>query len=56
MSEIENDTSSLELVSIIASAYVSNNSLPSSELPHLIETVHEALTSAERPDDANAVS
>ncbi len=48
MPENENDTSSLELVSIIASAYVSNNSLPSSELSHLIVTVHEALMSAEQ--------
>ncbi len=47
MSNIENDTSSLESVSKIVSAFVSNNSLPSSELPQLIMTVHEAL---ERPD------
>ncbi len=46
MSNIENDTSSLELVSKITSAYVSNNSLPPSEIPHLIETVHEALKSS----------
>ena len=45
MAETENDTSSLELVSKIVSAYVSNNSLPPSELPHLIKTVHEALKS-----------
>jgi predicted transcriptional regulator len=45
MSNIENDTSSLELVSKIVSAYVSNNSLPPSEIPHLIETVHGALKS-----------
>ena len=43
MLESKNETSSLELVSKIASAYVSNNSLPSSELSHLIKTVHEAL-------------
>ncbi len=43
MSEIQNDTSSLESVSKIVSAYVSNNSLPSDELPDLITTVHEAL-------------
>ncbi len=43
MSESENDTSSLELVSTIVSAYVSNNNLPSDELPDLITTVHEAL-------------
>jgi len=49
MAESQNDTSSLEFVSKIVSAFVSNNSLPSSELPQLIKTVHEAL---ERPDDA----
>jgi predicted transcriptional regulator len=45
MAESENDTSSLELVSNIVSAYVSNNSLPPSELPQLIRTVHGALES-----------
>ncbi len=45
MPETENDTSSLELVSKLVSAYVSNNSLPPSEIPHLIETVHGALKS-----------
>ncbi len=43
MPESENDTSSLELVSQIVSAYVSKNSLPPGELPQLIKTVHEAL-------------
>ncbi len=43
MSDSESDTSSLELVSKIVSAYVSENSLPSGELPQLIKTVHEAL-------------
>ena len=43
MPESENDTSSLELVSKIVSAYVSKNNLPPGELPHLIRTVHEAL-------------
>ncbi len=43
MPESEKDTSSLELVSTIVSAFVSNNSVPSSELPDLITTVHEAL-------------
>ena len=51
MAETENDTSSLELVSKLVSAYVSNNSLPPSELPHLIKTVHEAL---KRPGQAVA--
>jgi len=43
MPKNENDTSSLESVSKIVSAFVSNNSVPSSELPDLITTVHEAL-------------
>ena len=51
MPESGNDTSSLEMVSKIVSAYVSKNSLPPSELPHLIRTVHEAL---KRPDQAAA--
>ena len=46
MPNIENDTSSLELVSKIVSAYVSNNSLPPSEIPHVIMTVHEGLKSS----------
>ncbi len=45
MPETESNTSSLELVSKIVSAYVSNNNLPPSELPHLIKTAHEALMS-----------
>ncbi len=49
MPESVNETSSLELVSNIVSAYVSNNSLPSGELPDLITTVHEAL---QKPDQA----
>ena len=49
MPESGNDTSSLELVSKIVSAYVSQNSVPPSELPHLIRTVHEALLG---PDQA----
>ncbi len=51
MSESQNDTSSLELVSKILSDYVSNNSLPSDELPDLIKTIHEAL---QNPDQAAA--
>ncbi len=49
MPERASDTSSLELVSKIVSAYVSNSSLSLEELPDLIKTVHEAL---ERPDQA----
>ena len=48
MPESEKDTSSLEFVSKIVSAYVSKNSLPSAELPHLIKTVHEALKSPDQ--------
>ncbi len=51
MPESGNDTSSLELVSKIVSAFVSKNNLPPGELPHLIRTVHEAL---KRPDQAAA--
>ncbi len=49
MPESVNETSSLELVSKIVSAYVSNNDLPPGDLPDLISTVHEAL---QNPDQA----
>ena len=46
----ENQDVSLELVSKIVIAYVSNNSLPTSELPGLIRSVHNALPhTEERP-------
>ncbi len=45
MPESDIEISSLESVSKIVSAYVSNNSLSSGELPQLITTVHEALQS-----------
>ena len=48
MPESENITSSLELVSKIVSAYVSNNILPPSEISHVIETVHGALKSQDQ--------
>ena len=48
MSKSENDTSTIVMVSEIVSAYVSKNSLPPSELPHLIKTVHDALSSPEQ--------
>jgi predicted transcriptional regulator len=48
MPKSENDTSSIELVSKIVSAYVSNNDLPPSELSDLIKIVHEALQSPEQ--------
>ena len=51
MPERESETSSLESVSKIVSAYVSNNHLPPSELHHLITTVHEAL---QKPDQATS--
>ncbi len=43
MPESDIETSSLESVSKIVSAYVSNNNLSSGDLPQLITTVHEAL-------------
>jgi predicted transcriptional regulator len=48
MPKSENDTSTIVLVSEIVSAYVSKNSLPPSELPNLIKTVHDALSSPEQ--------
>ncbi len=48
MPKSENDTSTIVMVSEIVSAYVSKNSLPPSELPHLIKTVHDALSSPEQ--------
>ncbi len=48
MPERESEASSLESVSKIVSAYVSNNSLSSSDLPQLIWTVHEALESQDQ--------
>ncbi len=48
MPKSENDTSTSVMVSEIVSAYVSKNSLPPSELPHLIKTVHDALSSPDQ--------
>ena len=48
MPERESETSSLESVSKIVSAYVSNNSVSSGDLPQLIWTVHEALESQDQ--------
>ncbi len=48
MPESKIETSSLELVSKIVSAYVSNNSLPPSEIPDVIMTVHEGLKSSDQ--------
>ena len=50
----ETDNSSLELVSKIVSAYVTKNRLSASELPQLIRTVHEALTSPDQAATARA--
>jgi len=48
MAKIQNNTSPLNLVSELVSAYVSKNSLSPSELPQLINTVHEALRMPEQ--------
>ena len=44
----ENQDVSLELVSKIVVAYVSNNIIPTSELPGLIRSVHNALPHTEK--------
>jgi predicted transcriptional regulator len=43
MSETSNSNSYIELAAYIVSAYVSNNSVPASDLPSLINEVHSAL-------------
>jgi predicted transcriptional regulator len=43
MNDSSNSANYIELAADIVSAYVSNNSLPSSELPALINEVHNAL-------------
>ena len=48
MAKSQNDTSPLNLVSEIVSAYVSRNNLSPSELPQLIKIVHEALRMPEQ--------
>jgi predicted transcriptional regulator len=48
MPESDIETSPLESVSKIVSAFVSNNSVSSGELPQLIYTVHEALMSSDQ--------
>ena len=48
MAKSQNDTSPLNLVSELVAAYVSKNSLSPSELPQLINTVHEALRMPEQ--------
>ncbi len=50
MADTDSQGGSLKLVSKIVVAYVSNNSLPTSELPGLIRSVHNALPhTEERP-------
>jgi len=50
MSDTESQEASLELVSKIVVAFVSNNSVPTSELSGLIKSVHDALSHiGERP-------
>ncbi len=48
MPERDIETSSLESVSKIVSAFVSKNNVSSDELPQLIWTVHEALENTDR--------
>ncbi len=43
MSELQNTPNTIELAAEIVSAFVSNNSVPVTELPALIGNVHEAL-------------
>jgi predicted transcriptional regulator len=65
MSEHQTTPNTLELAAEIVSAFVSNNSVPASELPALIGSVHQALTQVasgstqqptEEPKKAPAVS
>jgi MucR family transcriptional regulator, transcriptional regulator of exopolysaccharide biosynthesis len=43
VSELQNTPNSIELAADIVSAFVSNNSVPATELPALIGSVHAAL-------------
>src|SRR4051794_15881344 len=45
MSELQNTPNTVELAADIVSAFVSNNSVPVTELPALIGSIHAALTS-----------
>jgi predicted transcriptional regulator len=54
MSGSEADSSSLELVSKIVSAYVTKNRLSASELPELIRIVYEALNRPSQAEIAQA--
>src|SRR3954451_2787972 len=44
MSELQNTPNTVELAADIVSAFVSNNSVPVTELPALIGSIHAALT------------
>jgi predicted transcriptional regulator len=44
MSELQNTPNYIQLAADIVSAFVSNNSVPITELPALIDSVHQALT------------
>src|SRR3954470_21905582 len=46
MSELQSTPKTIELAAEIVSAFVSNNSVPVTELPALISNVHAALTNA----------
>src|SRR5579885_2339565 len=43
MAENSNDNSYIQLTANIVSAYVSNNTVPSAEIPNLIGQIHSAL-------------
>ena len=46
----------IELAGDIVSAYVSNNSVPSADLPALIGSIHSALVGLSSPVETNAVA
>ena len=48
MSEVQQTSNYLEFAAEIVSAFVSNNSLPATELPALIGSVHAALSTLDR--------
>ncbi|ACL58415.1 MucR family transcriptional regulator [Methylobacterium nodulans] len=45
----ESRTNHIDLASAIVSAYVSNNSMPASELPGLIQSIHTAVNRLAQP-------
>jgi predicted transcriptional regulator len=52
MSETNNPPNFVDLAAGIVSAYLSNNTVPASEIPNLINEVHAALTRVARGPDA----